>query len=409
MLSRHGKFNKGIHPWIKAPLTGAPVKYYGWHWDPAKKLWVEDDVRKIEVEVKVPVYLRPVGPPRPAQPFYVPGWYWNGRAGLWEIAPLSEQEIGDGIEAGPKPEYVPAVAEPTEVEGWSWSDTHQEWIATMIIAEKVGFEPPRSLPPGVDLASVFPVDPYFEASVRAARRLVELGRWDILANGDAYFKLVAQTHRLCPAAKYPHLIAEGVFESRAIMHAKRVWLSSEEAWKIRINELAPANQDLISKIGTHAFVVGVAALVGFLIGTIMERMAWPEGEIVGLYPAIRTWLMGPGHWNYANHIGTSRGDSQYYSICDDIGTDYTRHWRGLPGAYRDTIDFPGGFLEKGFKDGFFVKYNWILWHIEYIGMLASVGGNFYVLKKGNYDGKTLLRPGQMLPVEQWCPDFRTYL
>lgn len=429
------------------------MKYVGWLWDPSLKEWVPTGVEKTRVTVSVPAYPMPTELPRPAQRLDVPGWYWNGRAGLWEErlmppkttwvtpvhppeptelpsrtqpaevpgwrysfmyevwekAPMDQVRVDVEQERPPKPAYPPGMAVSSTPAGWVWYSEAKGWQAIVFKSEIVEFTPPRSLPPGVDLASVFPADPYFTLSVETARKLVETGRWDILAQGDAYWKLVAEVHRLRPAAKFPHLIAEGVFEARAVMHAKGVWLASKEAWQMRMDALGPGAYQGVWEAGFLGVLFLVTALTGYLIGMIMERLSFPEVKLLKMDAHVTHYLLGPEHWVYSTQIGTSQGGHTYYSACERIGTEYTRHKRAAFAGEYDIIDFPGGFVEEGFVFPYFVKYTWQYWTIDYIGMLVSMGPNWYKLKHSDDDPHKWLERGRMLPLDEWCPNFKFYL
>lgn len=327
----------------------------------------------------------------------------------WQRVPLTRREASQGIQPSPMPAYIPVEAGITEVQGWSWYREQQRWVATIVMGQSIGFTPPRSLPPGVDLASVFPADPYFLLAFETAQKLVETGRWDILQQGDAFFKLVYEVHRLAPDAKYPVSIAEGMFEARYIMHAKRVWLASEEAWRMRISALDTAKFEGAAVGVGAAILFIVTALTGFLIGTIMERLTFPEDPEDVFDVPRNNYLVGPDDWRYSKHIGSSRKGIQYYSACEGIGTEYVRFKRGLRKGYIDVIDFPGGFVETGYQFPYWVKYTWSHWQLEYVGMLYSVGAEIYALKEADQDVGVRYMIGFILPAEEWCSDFHYYL
>ena len=394
---------------VGAPHEEDPVRVPGWQWSDSMQEWVKVPVSRRDIAEGRERVPEPRYAPRPELSWRVDGWVWSSTQLKWNESPMPLEWVEVEQERGPKPERPPDLGVPIEAKGWTWSIEFKLWVANTFETAKAIFTPPRSLPPGVNLASVFPADPYFEKSVEMARRLVELGRWDILANGDAYFKLVAQTHKLCPAAKYPHLIAEGVFEARAVMHAKRVWLSSQEAWQMRINALAPKAPDYFGTAGAVLLLGTFCALTGYLIGSIMERLAFVDEDHFVLDEPLDSYLLGPDNWMYSRHIGTSLGGQQFYSQCEDIGTEYHRHKRQRGKFGVDVIDFLGGFLETGFQFPYWVKYVWDYWLIEYIGMLESRGEGFYALKKADYNYKTLRPSGWSAPVSEWCQDFHYYL
>lgn len=409
LIAKVGQMKKRGYPWFDPPAPEAPKKYAGWFWDPEKSEWVETDVEDVTVEIKVPKYPEPTEPPIPAIPLHVPGWYWHGKAGEWQWMDLTVEEKYEGIQRQSKPKYPPGTGGPTEVKGWSWSKKYDEWVATIIIGEQIEFTPPRSLPPGVDVETVFAADPYFQLAFETAQKLVETGRWDLLQQGDAFWKLVYEVHKLCPEAKYPVHIAEGIFKARAVMHAKRTWLASEEAWKMRVNALDPGRTDYFGNTIVFLILAYVASMTGWLIGSIMERITFIDEDMYTLTEKVNTYLLGPENWMYSRHIGTSVKGRPYYSRCQEIGTEYVRHKRARWSGEFDIIDFPGGFVEKGYKFPYFVKYTWSHWLLEYVGFLANVGGDKYMLVESDYDPAARLPRGSTAPYEEWCQNFHWYL
>ncbi|GAH45606.1 unnamed protein product [marine sediment metagenome] len=92
-----------------------------------------------------------------------------------------------------------------------------------------------------------------------------------------------------------------------------------------------------------------------------------------------------------------------------IGAEWVRYKRAGKGEKYDIIDFPGGFVEEGFVFPYFVKYTWSHWVLEYVGMLFSVSGNLFALKKADDDWYAGLPAGVTVDYEHWCKDFHYYL
>lgn len=420
-----------MYPWFDAPAAGEPLRYDGWIWDPAVKDWIPDDVEEISFEVEVPGYPMPTRPPRPAQPLFVEGWYWNGRRGVWEettmpfedVLVIPERppmptewpsrtqpaevpgwrysfmyEVWEKIpmesytemreqERGPMPEYVPGTEQPSEVQGWSWSGTKEEWVATIVVGQRIGFTPPRSFPPGFELAQVTMVYPMTEQHALFVKNLLDMGLTETEAKRigsamvDGFWNMARTSEQKIRAAQYADSLT------------------------------IPASQisDKIEAIGVYGAVIALAAIVGLLIGSIMDRILTPDEDFFRLTGGITTYLLGPGNWAYSRHIGTSPQGRKYYSECHGIGTGYTRHKRGYGIGQRDIIDFPGGFVESGFQFPYFVKYTWEYWELEYVGMLASVGADYYVLKVGRYFTGEIVGTAEMISQDEWCDGFRFYL
>lgn len=385
--SRVGAKTKGLTPWFRAPVPGAPVRYDGWVWDPAVKEWVKTRISKIEIEVEVPRYPKPLEDPRPAQPIYVPGWYWYGRPQVWSEIPLTFQELSDGLERGPMPKYPPGPPGPGEVEGWSWSETTSQWVATILVAEKVGFTPPRSFPPMVDRAAVHLVMSMTEQHAIFIKSLIDMG--------------LTQTE----AKRIGSAMVDGFWNmSRSAITKHRAVLYADS-----FLPKAVAQSDKLEALGVYGAIIALTVIVGLLIGSIMERLAFPEDEFWPQFEPAGTYLMGPDNWVYSRFIGRSAEGQPYYSVCEGIGTEFVRHKRGVSKGDEDIIDFPGGFLETGYAFPWFVKFVWRFWTLEYIGMLEPIGGDWYVLKKGNSDPYARGRVGVIKPRAQWCEDFHWYL
>ena len=363
------------------------MKYDGWNWDPAIREWVETDVGEVEVEVQIPAYPKPDEPPRPAQPLDVPGWYWNGRAGVWEEIPLTPQEISEDVERGSMPEYVPGPAEPTKAEGWTWSIEFKLWVADTFETAKAIFTPPRSLPPNVTQAMVEGIYPYADISRKATEMFVGMG----MSQHDA------------------HQLGVTVIERLRNMMTAATRGAQAARWQGATRSLAVQMGDKFEVIGVYGAIFIITTVTGLLIGNILSRLLTPDTDYFILVAPPNTYLLGPDWWLYSRHIGTSLGGRPFYSECEIIGTEYTRHKRGRWSGEPDTIDFLGGFLETGFQFPYWVKYLWSYWLVEYIGVLESAGPNFHKLKKPIYDPAARLPIGWSAPVSEWCQDFHYYL
>lgn len=407
------------------------MKYDGWLWDPAKREWIETDVEEVTVEWEEPKYPKPTEEPRPEQPLYVPGWYWDGRARRWEEETMPYREVWvtperppmptewpsrtqpaeilgwrysfedrewqevemekvpemREMERGPKPEYPPGPGVPDEVEGWSWSRYNDEWVATIISAQRVGFEPPRSFPPPVSLAVALEFAPTDLEMIVFMRQLMDGGMSWVQAN-DTVELVRSRWTDLAVAARVA---------------------AREATWQLFIQ------QDVANKfghkipLGAVAFLGTVTALTGWLIGSIMERLTFVDADMYTLTERVNTYLLGPDNWVYSKHIGTSRKGRPYYSSCEGIGTEYVRYKRAPGKGKFDTIDFLGGFVESGYDFPYFVKYTWSHWSLEYVGFLINVGADKYMLQEGHYDPAERLWRGFMFPFEEWCQDFHWYL
>lgn len=452
LVKRVGDKKSSIFPWGEAPLAEKPDDWFGWTWDMDLMEWVQKPMRSITLDVMPMREPKPDKEPRPFQDVIVPGWSWNGRTdqweqvpmpmrwkvvtperppapetgpargfawtvpgwewslweGEWKPVPMEKIEVPYFDERGPKPEYPPGFLIKDEAEDWFWDYGLGQWSPSTIYAESVDFDPPDTLPPDVNTANVFPYDPFFAADYAAAEALVAQGAWHILEQGNAFFRLVAELHGIRPDIKNPVPIAESVFDARHIMHAKGVWLASQEAWQMEINAMAPHWWDLPVFIGAIALIFLFMAGVAFLVGLILERFTRDKDDDVNLYPDLETYLMGPDDWTYASLAGCSLRAEPYFRSCDSIGSVNDHHLRGEPWQI-DRIAFtPGGFLEEGWKGGRFVKYRWKYWEIEYVGFLIRRGASLYSLQDGYYlPGHPTA--GLVVPVEYVCPEFRTYL
>lgn len=431
LYQRWGRRRRRLYPWFEPPPPDFPMKYDGWVWNPATKEWDEAPVEEISVEVEAPRYPKPTKTPRPAQSLTATGWYWNGRAGVWEEVTMPYEDVlvtperppapswvpkhpgrfevpgwkwyerkaewgtipmkqiteYREMERPPKPEYIPGVEVPTEYPGWSWSGRPKEWVATIIMAEKIGFTPPRSLPPQVSDETILAAMPLEEMYVRYYEKMIALGM---------------QPHE---ARKMQQIAGEYMV---ALMKAKRPALAAKP-WHGVSREVAAQQKIMFQQFTVDALMILVAVVIGVLIGTILERLTFPEDPMRPFAVPPGTYLLGPGGWRYSRHVGCSLKGRPFYSECEGIGTGWVRHKRAGIGEKYDTIDFPGGFVEEGYDFPYFVKYTWSYWLIQYVGMLYSVGPALYALKKADDDWYAGLPPGVTVKYEHWCKDFHFYL
>lgn len=431
MISRTGRLKKRLYPWFEPPAAGLPRRYAGWVWDPAEKEWVHAAVEAVTITLDVPKYPMPSHLPRPAQPLYVEGWYWNGRAGVWEETTMPFEDVlvfperGPMPEAvpsraqpaevpgwrfsftnlvweeipmvpytemqekdrGPMPKYIPGPERPSEVEGWSWFADEFKWVATIVMAEKVGFTPPRSLPPEVDEAMIFATVPLVEQYQHMYDNLIKSGLEPHQARKVA--TIAGEYMIALMKAKYPELAAK--------------------PWSGVTREVAAAQQVMLQEYKLIGLLYLVAAITGALIGTILRRLAIPDEDFVQIGGGDNVYLLGPDNWLYSREVATSSSGRRYFSACDGIGAGYSRHKRGHGVGQIDIIDFPGGFVETGYQFPYWIKYTWEYWELAYVGMLASVGADLYVLKVGKYYEETAEVPVSPLLFQQWCSGFRFYL
>lgn len=508
-----------MYPWFDAPAADAPMEYYGWVWDPAKREWTPKDEEPVKVEIKLPKFPKPKYPPRtaqaldepgwywdgrdgvwkevtipkqieyvkeerppepdfyprPEQGFIEEGWYWNGRAGVWEEAkmptetkyverphpPEPEQvpsrtqpaevlgwrysfmygvwekipmprvpvevpkkrppmpeyppgtakpyevlgwsysvmyevwekedmpvyEIDVTPERGPKPIIEPGVERPTTVEGWSWDETKEEWFATTVYSEPVEFTPTKTLPPGVDeemIAGLFPNEQQFI---------------------EYFDKFMATGMSQVERQRVLQILRE---EAVRLIKAKKAAMAGYPQTSEQVRAYVELS-DKLEAIGVYGALIACAAIVGALVGTIAERLVFPDEDYFRLTGGVTTYLLGPDNWSYSRQIGTSVTGRRYFSSCSDIGTSYVRHFRGYGIGQSDTIDFPGGFVETGYKVPYFVKYTWSHWNLTYVGMLSSAGPLDYVLREGKGFTGEIYRTAEIVPEDEWCPNFRFYL
>lgn len=431
LVARLGYVKKRLYPWFDAPVADAPREYLGWVWDSVRGEYVETDIAGIIIELDVPRYPEPTQSPRPAQPLYVPGWYWNGRAGVWEETTMPFADVLVTPERPPAPTEVPSRAQPAEVpgwrynfgtlaweeipmepvtemveeerplmpeyspgveqlpdiEGWSYDATRNEWVATILIGEPMEFEPPPTLPPGAEKLTEAAITPTDAEMITFFRQLMRDGlSWD---TANMIVQFVKDGWLTIAAAKSEHA-------------AELYWRAQRENIKDMVGQVPP-----VFKVA--ALYAALAVGIALLVATIISRLFRTDREYVSIVGGITTYLLGPDNWTYSRDIGRSIKGHRYFSECDGIGTEDVRHRRGYGIGQFDYIDFPGGFVESGFKFPYFVKYTWERWELVYMGMLERVGARWYVLKAvaGFYEMDYPF--AQVLPFEDWCLEFRFYL
>ena len=449
LVSRHGRVKRGFFPWFAPPDPGATMRYHGWRWDPEKREWVQTEVHSISLSYTVEPEPKPTEPPRPFQTDEVEGWEWSEIYEVWEEREMPkiekwhypgelpwprkptwmpsrtlpaevkgwkyifERAIWEKVAycdvyqefRPPQPKYPPGPAEETEVLGWSWSWHYKEWLKVMYAEEIVEATPPRTLPPGLTVEALIADDPYFIQEMAAATALARAGNWSALQSGNAFFKLVADVHFKFPHVTDPANIADDIFRAREVMRAKSVWLASEEAWRMRINALAPSLASQILSKGFVPVLMLIFACVGYLIGMFWERALLAHEYDIVHRDKRGAYLFGGDEWSYAGIRAQTKKGVQYYSGCGSIGTRYVRHKRGYGVGQIDTIDFPGGFVEEGWRWGKFVKYTWSYWELEYVGFLTHSTTDLYRLQ-GSEDPDFLPEYSFILNDDEVCRNFQ---
>lgn len=408
-MYRVGQKKQRLWPWFEPPAAGAPMKYVGWSWDPALREWIKTEVPEIEVEIQIPAHLMPTEPPKPAQPIYVPGWYWYGRTQEWGEIPLTPIEIDQGLVRPPKPEYVPGPGQPYEVQGWSWFEEGEYWVATELTAVPVGWRPPPTLPPDVDLSKINFAGPMADLELQMTKWAMAQG----LPWGEAH---AFSKRAMEDFAGWGKNMTKAVYQALMQKYAVSLWdkigyyTTHPPYQPVRV----PIAQKYAEQAAGHqatllAVLYAAAALVGITIGVILDGLVTPDVEEFTLTARANTYLLGPEDWKYSRHIDATPERRPIYVECSEIGTEYVRFRRGKGKGWRDIIDFPGGFLEEGYQFPYYVKYVWSYWVLEYVGMLYSILPIFYALKKGDMDLSARFGHGLTLPREEWCANFHWYL
>lgn len=384
---RFGQVKKRLWPWFDPPPPGPTVRYHGWAWDPAIGEWIQIEKEPLEFVVDSPRYPMPSASPRPFVPDKLPGWRWDDVLHEWVERSLTTMEAKTGIVRGPKPLYSPGPQGAHDVKGWSWDGTTGRWVATIVFAQRIKLDVPTSFAPNITLEAVNMMVPSSE-------------QYQI-----ALASLQARGFSLSEARRVIDPLVDGFWKmSRSNAQTIRAAAYAESFRAINV-----AMQDKIEKIGVYAAMILIAAVVGLLIGNITERLTFIEDDSFMLVDSEGTYLLGPGNWQYSKNIGKSVQGNNFYSDCQDIGTEYVRHKRAFASGDSDTIDFPGGFVETGYKFPYWVKYRWSYWRLQYIGMLIRRQDSFYELKRADHDPFISRPVGTRLPTSAWCSNLHYYL
>jgi len=326
-------------------------------------------------------------PPEAGAPVRYDGWFWDPANKEWMPIEMAPMKLVVTYQLYPKPTKMPSREFSSEQPGWSYSFTKFEWVRTVVMAEPVDFTPPRSLPPWVTQKAVF-----------------ELYSWEQLYLEEVN-TFIAQGYTMEAAKR----ITRNNFDNLLrILWAKQA-AANKSAWKVAVEGLGKDPDFMRETVLVYGAVIIIAAVIGALIGDIMERFTFRDIDAFTLKEPIGVYLMRYDHYVYSKNVGVTTEGRRLYSACDDIGTSYIRHRRPRGRKGVDIIDFPGGFVEEGHKGVYFVKYTWRAWTLEYIGFLVSVGANLYALKEGEVD--PYVDPSRPFGVDasRWCPDFRWYL
>jgi len=400
--TRYGKCKSGLLPWFDPPEPERPMRYYGWHWDPALREWVKHAEEPIEIKYTPKAGPKPSEPPRPEVPEFVDGWFWskinecwekrpmpkienwrypgelpwpreptwvpspelpfesagwkyNSRLRKWEMVPYCEYTED---ERPPEPAYPPGPAGETEVYGWSWFPYYKDWVEVLYAEKVVEFQMSETVNPAVTEAMVENVYPYAEIAERAMRMLIHAG------------------YTPEQAKQYGITVIE--------MVRNQVMAASRHVQAGRLAQAVKATKDFYPGVEAEFImpvVVGIIlVLTAWVVGRIMGSLVLPEEEDVFIAQKKTTYLMGPDEWIYAGFKAQTVKGTKYFQACGSIGTPYVRHKRGYGVGQTDIIDFPGGFLEEGWHAGLFVKYVWSYWKLSYVGFLNNVGGGLYSLQ-----------------------------
>lgn len=430
LIARVGRKRQRMYPFFKAPEAGAPMRYLGWVWKPEIKEWVRVDTEKLKVTLPEREFEKPTEPPKPEQRADVPGWWFNEYMSAWEEIPLLPLEIAEGMERGTMPLFPPGQAGPSRVPGWYWSEEHGAWLEAITAMPVVEFEVPPSLPPEISMDDIVTAAVYDE-EIRAVLEVLR-HRFDPVTGltkhsidnlirmmencgmTEAYARnIIKQYQQLTVGLTSAEKAEVWNHASRAIYDnwrkSHRVGTSMARTyWAERVRRSLGVKPHGFEATYTTVALVFMAAAFGWLIGRLLNKVAFPGDELAISIGGRGAYLLGPGEWCYSKLIGRSAKGRPYYSNCGGIGTAYVRHKRPEYKGGSDIIDFPGGFVEEGHVGAYFVKYTWQYWTLEYVGMSARMGRNWHMLREGNTD-QTPMSLAYVLPEDQWCTDFRWYL
>lgn len=431
LIERNGQRKRSLQPWFAAPAAGDPKRYYGWNWDPEERKWVETPVSKTSLVVAGEVEDKPEYPPHEPQKAEVSGWKYDEQDGVWNEVPTAHHEGWVEIRRPPKPTlppttgrgedvlgwhyntetkkwmgvpipaqhvewyderadkplYKPGHEQKRDVSGWHWDPEDKVWLRTIVAREVVDFEMPRTLPPGVTQAMVDGVYPYADIMRKAQEMFIAQG----IPAHDA------------------HQLAVTVIERIKDMMTATSRGGQVERFRNMNIYLKDFSPGMLPGWLMPVVMFIVTNLVAYAIGGILEAITVPIEAFIRLGQPGGQYIMHTEDWLYADFVGRSVEQNVYFASCGSIGTDYVRHKRPEPYGIHDIIDFPGGFVEEGWRWGLFVKYTWDHWIMSYIGMLESVGQNLWQLKKADLKHFGLTGPVWQKKPKDWCPDYRWYL
>ena len=386
LISRTGYRKRRTTPWFKAAAAGPPVRYAGWIWDPANREWLPEEMRPVTVTIEPELY--------------------------------------------PMPTQLPSRVYSAQQPGWSYSFTTHEWVPTIVMATAITAEPIRSLPPDVTMDDVYqaavydvnirnvleslklgavPPEGFTRVHIDNLIRMLEKSGYTRAAADKVMAQYVKLTAGVDPATKARiwKAATKSIFECWQRSH-KVGTATAQHYWADYVKNSLGETSKSLGPTAAAAVWVLVAAVAGFLLGRLMDLVLTPKEELFVLHEEARTYLIGPEFWKYSRMISRTPAGTPYYSMCEEIGTTWVRLRRGTGAGDVDIIDFPGGFVESGYDFPYFVKYTWSYWTLSYVGMLSHQGTNVYSLRRGDRD-RGGLRPGSMIPAEEWCSGFHWYL
>jgi len=325
--------------------------------------------------------------PPEVEPGKFAGWQWNAEEGRWEKVPLKPIKVSFPYKLYPKPEQLPSRAFSAVQPGWSYSFTTNEWVQTKVMAEPIEFVPPHLMPPGTEVTEACALAAGQSTLTLMMDKFIAMG-----LPGDQAFDLATRINTV----KVRHMVVSPTGEYYKL-------------WDGYSNVMGREGMTFLQQVTVGMVLMVIIDDLRLMIDAIGRGLMWPKEKIVRMVPIERTYLFGPDEWFYADHVSVSPKDVPYYTACEEIGATNAHHLRGHPGAW-DRIAFePGGFLEKGWKAGRFVRYRWEYWEVNYIGFLIRSGENFYRLQVG-YEDRDAYRAGYMKPYGQVCAQkFRYYL
>jgi len=413
------------------PHGPQPAEVSGWKYDEQDGVWNEVPTAHREAWVEIRHPAKPTLPPTTGRGEEVLGWYYSSKDEEWKSVPIPAQYVDWYEERVEKPQYSPGHEQKSNVSGWHWDPNEKEWLPTIVATEVVDYQPLRPLPPSLTFEDVQAAGVY-NVDVKEVIEALEASAQPIAAFSRVH---IDNMIRMLTRSGYTEAAARGVLEqyakltagltstekakvwSQATATIYRTWQRSHmmgvsESQRIWANNVGTYMTELKPILGTKTMVgvlVLTTAMIGVMIGTLLERITFPREGFIRLGQPGGQYIMHTEDWLYADFVGRSVKQNVYFASCGSIGTDYVRHKRAEPGSIHDTIDFPGGFIEEGWKGGLFVKYTWEHWTMSYIGMLSSVGQNLWQLKRADLKHFGSTGPVWQKKPEDWCPNYRWYL